>query len=125
MSTVVWRLRAALVDLVERIICALSSEDRPWRRSTASAAHPGGPVRHIGATETFGRELRALRELELSPELVSDIETELHWGHIWYEFERTMQDEIDKVFARYLPEVECHNFGELRDQLGLRESVRA
>jgi hypothetical protein len=125
LTTIVWRLRAALTDLVERIVCALNSENLPWRRSIASAADPGGPVRHIGATETFGTELRALRELELSPELVSDIETELHWGHIWYEFERTMQDKIDRVFARYLPEVECHNFGELRDQLGLREPVSA
>lgn len=119
MTTVVWRLRAALADLVERIICALSSENRPWRKPIASATHSGDPIRHIGATETFGTELRALRDVEISPELVSDIETELHWGHIWYEFERTMQDEIDKVFARYLPEVECHDFSELRDQLGL------
>jgi hypothetical protein len=119
MTTIVGHLHAALADLIERIICALSSENRPWRRSTATAAHPGGPVRHIGATETFGTELRALRDVEISPELVSDIETELHWGHIWYEFERTMQNEIDKVFARYLPEVECHDFSELRDQLGL------
>jgi hypothetical protein len=119
MTTIVWRLRAALADLVERIVCAPSSENRPWRKSIASAAHPGGPVRHIGATETFSTELRALRDVEISPELVSDIETELHWGHIWYEFERTMQNEIDRVFARYIPEPEIHDFGELRDQLGL------
>jgi hypothetical protein len=124
-TNIVSRLHTALANLVRRIINALSSENKPWRRLLARPAESGEAVRHIGATETFGTELRALRELEISPELVSDIETELHWGHLWYEFERTMQAEIDRVFARYLPEPECHDFGELRDQLGLREPIAA
>ncbi|MBO0870554.1 MAG: hypothetical protein J2P15_18520 [Micromonosporaceae bacterium] len=78
------------------------------------------PVKHVGATERFGAELRALRQIEVSPELVSDIETELRWGLIWHDFERTMQDEIDRVFAKYL-QPECVDFDDLRELIGLSE----
>ena len=54
-----------------------------------------------------------------------DIETELRWGLTWYEFERSMQDEIDRVFAPFLPVAECRDFDELRDQMGLRELIAA
>src|SRR6266545_4947720 len=56
-----------------------------------------GPVVHVGATERFGAELRALRSIEVSPELVSDIETELRWGLIWHEFERSMLAATSRV----------------------------
>ncbi len=82
---------------------------------------PGKPAEHLGATETFGSELRALRDLEVSPELVSEIETELRWGLIWNEFERTMQAEIDRIFAPYLPVPECRDFDDLREKVGLQE----
>jgi hypothetical protein len=79
------------------------------------------PVKHVGATERFGAELRALRNSEVSPELVSDIETELRWGLIWHDFERMMQDEIDQVFDKYLPALECVDFDDLRELIGLSE----
>ena len=85
----------------------------------------GRPVAHEGATETFGQELRALRSIEVSPELVSDIETELRWGLIWHDFERTMQAQIDRVFAPYLDIAQCCDFDDLRELIGLRESVPA
>lgn len=83
----------------------------------------GRPVAHVGATERFGQELRALRNIEVSPELISDIETELRWGLIWHEFERTMQAEIDRVFAPYLEIAQCCDFDDLRKLIGLREPV--
>jgi hypothetical protein len=79
------------------------------------------PVKHVGATERFGAELRALRHIEVSPELVTDIETELRWGLIWHDFERMMQDEIDQVFDKYLPALECVDFDDLRELIGLSE----
>jgi hypothetical protein len=85
----------------------------------------GRPVAHVGATEKFGQELRALRTIEVSPELVSDIETELRWGLIWHDFERTMQTEIDRVFAPYLDIAQCCDFDDLRKLIGLRELVAA
>ncbi len=96
---------------------------RPGSRGPAS----GATVRHEGATERFGAELRAMRYMDVSPELISDIETELRWGLAWHEFERTMQDEIDKVFAPYLATLvdECEDFDDLRDLVGLSEPVPA
>jgi hypothetical protein len=133
-TTISRRLVAVLVDLVGPIVQAFSGESRPWRvirGLIATGARPRyldsrrAPVRHEGATERFGTELRALRSVEVSPELISDIETELRWGLTWYEFERNMQDEIDRVFAPFLPVAECRDFDELRDQMGLRELVPA
>ena len=130
MTTISRRLIAVLVDLVGPIVQAVSGESRPWRAVLgliAAGARPRSitasraPIRHEGATERFGTELRALRSVEVSPELVSDIETELRWGLTWYTFERNMQDEIDRVFAPFLPVAECRDFDELRDQMGLRE----
>jgi hypothetical protein len=84
-----------------------------------------GPTRHEGATERFGAELRAMRHMHVSPELVSDIEVELQWGLVWHEFERTMQAEIDRVFAPYLAMAEPEDFDDLRDLVGLPELVAA
>jgi hypothetical protein len=130
MTTIAKRLLAIWIRLVDLLDKAFSGESRPWRlvwrQSSTVVPQPTAPdkaVKHVGATETFGTELRALRQLELSPELVSDIETEMHWGRTWYEFERTMQAEIDRVFDRYLPAMECRDFGDLRDKLGLPESA--
>jgi hypothetical protein len=98
--------------------------------STGRPPSPGrrGPVgrglaRHEGATERFGLELRAMRHMDVSPELISDIEVELQWGLVWHEFERTMQAEIDRVFAPYLSIPE--DFDDLRDLVGLAEPVPA
>jgi hypothetical protein len=79
-------------------------------------------VEHVGATENFGRELRALRNVEVSPELISDIETELRWGLIWHDFERSMQLEVDRIFAPALALAECEDFNDLRDLIGLSET---
>lgn len=127
MSAIVRRLDAVLVGLVRRIVQAFTGESRPWQgmssasAKTSQSVKPGRPAEHLGATETFGSELRALRDLEVSPELVSEIETELRWGLIWNEFERTMQAEIDRIFAPYLPEPECRDFDDLREKVGLQE----
>jgi hypothetical protein len=98
--------------------------------STGRPPSPGrrGPVgrglaRHEGATERFGAELRAMRHMDVSPELVSDIEVELQWGLVWHEFERTMQAEIDRVFAPFLAVPE--DFDDLRDLVGMQELVAA
>jgi hypothetical protein len=123
--TTVRRVHAILTRLARRIVQALTSVVRPWPDLLSAAvdrlrpARHGRLVEHIGATETFGSELRALRSVEVSSELVSDIETELQWGLTWYEFERTMQAEIDRIFAPYLPEPGCGSFDELREQVGL------
>lgn len=93
-----------------------------WYR--AGAGRPPSfirPARFVGATERFGAELRAMRQMQVSPELVSDIETELQWGLIWHDFERLMQAEIDRVFAPYLAIAECEDFEELRDLVGLAD----
>ncbi len=84
-----------------------------------------GLTRHEGATERFGMELRAMRHMDVSPELISDIEVELQWGLVWHEFERTMQAEIDRVFAPYLALVGPEDFDDLRDLVGLAEPVPA
>jgi len=105
-----------------RVLAALRG--RAGRRR-ASRAVPRliQPQHHEGATESFGRELRALRHVELSPELVTTTETDLRWGLLWYEFEKTMQAEIDRVFAPYLPVAECRDFDDLRALIGLRETA--
>lgn len=70
----------------------------------------------VGATERFGAELRQLREAPVSPELISDIETELAWGVIWHEFEHSLQAEIERVFAPVLAELNRpRSFDELRE----------
>ena len=126
MTTIVRCVIAVLVRFRRRIVQIVSGVERPWRMGrpsgfagTSQSVKPGRTVEHVGATETFGSELRALRNLEVSPELVSDIETELRWGLIWHDFERTMQAEIDKRFAPYLPVPDCRNFDELREEVGL------
>jgi hypothetical protein len=100
------------------------------RRRPAVPADQGVPVPHIGATEEFGDELHALRDVEVSPELVSDIETELRWGLIWHDFEQALHAEVDRVFAPVLDALNApRTFAELRDLLGLdaddRELVAA
>ena len=63
-----------------------------------------------------------MRNVEVSPELISDIETELRWGVIWHDFERSMQAEVDRIFAPALALAECEDFDDLRDLIGLPES---
>lgn len=95
-----------------------------FRRGTVGNGRPPSPIsstKHVGATERFGAELRAMRHMQVSPELISDIETELQWGLIWHEFERSMQSEIDRVFAPYLAMAECEDFDDIRDLVGLVE----
>jgi hypothetical protein len=116
--------------LVGMVIDALRRAARKALEGTKSrpGARPNGlgrPVEHEGATETFGAELRALRGIEVSPELISDIETELHWGVVWHDFERSMQAEIDRVFAPFLAIAECQDFDALRDWIGLPEPAAA
>jgi hypothetical protein len=118
-----------LWNLLHSLVQALWRESRQLRAGRpqldAGPVRPGGPVKHLGATESFGRELRALRNVEVSPELISDIETELRWGLVWHEFEKAMQAEVDRIFAPCLKLVECKNFDEVRELVGLRELAMA
>ena len=114
-AVTLYQLRGALRMIGERFRSGAPKNPAPL----------GRPVAHEGATERFGQELRALRSLEVSPELVSDIETELRWGLIWHEFECTMQAEIDRVFTPHLKIAECCDFDDLRQLIGLRELVAA
>jgi hypothetical protein len=118
-------IRRRIEALLGSIVQALSGERRPWRSGRPSVLAQRRPVRHEGATERFGSELRALRTIDVSPELVTDIETELRWGLIWHDFERDMQTEIDRVFAPYLPVPDVHDFDEVRELVGLRQLVAA
>ena len=122
MNTIRRRLTVALLDLYALVVEAL-------KRFTEVRHTPpvrlGRPVAHVGATESFGTELRALRSIEVSPELVSDIENELRWGLIWHEFERFMQAEIDRVFAPHLAIAEATDFDDLREIVGIRELLPA
>jgi hypothetical protein len=119
MTSIVEWVKAALA----RLIHPRTGRTRPGHTGTSPSGETAasGPVKHLGATETFGAELRALRAAEVSPELVSDIEVEMQWGQTWFEFERTMQSAIDRTFEPYLPVPEVHNFDELREQVGLHE----
>ena len=132
-STISRRLTPVLLDLAGLAILAVTGLRRTRqriRRMTVQRNRQvpsllGRPVAHEGATETFGTELRALRSIEVSPELVSDIETELRWGVIWHEFERSMQAEIDRVFAPFLEIAQPRDFDDLRELIGLRELTAA
>jgi hypothetical protein len=132
-TTIRRRLTPVLLDLAGLAILAATALQRTRQRIRRRTSHPsasiparlGRPVAHEGATENFGTELRALRSIEVSPELVSDIETELRWGLIWHEFERTMQSEIDRVFGPYLQIAQPRDFDDLRALIGLRELTAA
>ena len=119
MTVIARRVFTALLGLAAPLAVVVSA-GRPSRRPAPSPT--AGPVEHVGATESFGRELRALRNVEVSPELISDIETELRWGVIWHDFERSMQAEVDRIFAPALALAECEDFDDLRDLIGLPES---
>src|SRR2546421_1738766 len=132
-TTICRRLTPVLIDLAGLAILAMSELRKAMRRirrmTDERIEQPpvrlGRPVAHEGATETFGTELRALRSIEVSPELVSDIETELRWGLIWHEFERGMQAEIDRVFAPALQIAAPRDFDDLRKLIGIRELTAA
>ena len=122
MTTLRQRLATVLARLVEFVA---KVQQRFHELRSVLGRQAAKPAEHVGATVQFGRELRALRELEVSPELVSDIETELRWGLIWHDFERTMQTKIDRVFAPYLEVAQPCDFDDLRKLIGLRELVAA
>jgi hypothetical protein len=132
-TTIYRRLTPVLLDLAGLAILAATGLRRTRQRIRRVTVQRTGqvpdrlgrPVAHEGATEKFGTELRALRSIEVSPELVSDIETELRWGLVWHEFERTMQNEIDRVFAPFLQIAQPGNFDDLRELIGLRELTAA
>lgn len=65
-----------------------------------------------GADAKYRDELRAMRDIPVAPELISDGEMDLAWGLIWHDFEAAMQKEIDRVFAPYLAAlpVDVHSF---------------
>jgi hypothetical protein len=119
MTAITRRVVSALFALAVRLGVVLSG-GKASRQAQHAASK--GTVKHVGATENFGRELRALRDVEVSPELVTDIETELRWGLIWHDFERSMQAEVDRIFAPALALAECQDFDDLRDLIGLVES---
>ena len=133
MNAIRRRLTPAVLDLAGMAALAAAAVQRfiqlAWQRLVQVPDTPparlGRPVAHVGATESFGTELRALRSIEVSPELVSDIENELRWGLIWHDFERFMQGEIDRVFAPYLAIAEAPDFDSLRELIGIRELLPA
>jgi hypothetical protein len=84
------------------------------------------PTHPQGATVAYAVELRALRDVEVSPELISDTEMDLAWGLLWHQFERGMQDEIDRVFAPLLAALPvAEDFDELRKQTCPKELMPA
>jgi hypothetical protein len=113
------RVLSALLGLAAPVAVVLSGGRAHAGKQSPQAAI--GPVVHIGATESFGQELRALRHVEVSPELVSDIEQELRWGQIWHDFESSMQAEVDRIFAPALALAECEDFDDLRELIGLAD----
>jgi hypothetical protein len=113
------RVLSALLGLAAPVAVVLSGGRTHASEQSSQAAI--GPVVHIGATESFGQELRALRHVEVSPELVSDIEQELRWGQIWHDFESSMQAEVDRIFAPALALAECEDFDDLRELIGLAD----
>jgi hypothetical protein len=132
-NTIRQRFTPVLVDLAGMAASAAAAVWRlvqlAWRRLARVPDMPplrlGRPFDYVGATESFGTELRALRSIDVSPELVSDIENELRWGLIWHDFERFMQAEIDRVFAPYLAIAEAPDFDALRELIGIRELLPA
>jgi hypothetical protein len=114
------RVLSALLGLATPVAVVLSG-GRTHASGQSSSQASMGPVVHIGATESFGQELRALRHVEVSPELVSDIEQELRWGQIWHDFESSMQAEVDRIFAPALALAECEDFDDLRELIGLAD----
>lgn len=104
-----------------------------WRLTPTQPSEPGDddreasgdPVEHEGATEKFGDELKAYREMPPAPELVTDTENDLRWGLLWHEFEHDMQAEIDRVFAPYLALPVADDFEELREQTCPKELMPA
>ncbi len=133
MTTIRRRLKPALLDLAGFAVLATEALKRLVHLAVQRLAKVpdttpgwlGRPVIHEGATESFGTELRALRSIEVSPELVTDIENELRWGLIWHDFERFMQAEINRVFAPYLAIAEATDFDDLRELVGIRELLPA
>ncbi len=105
---------AAGAALVAGIRTARAVRARRAARATTSA-EPSHPVEHVGATEEFAAELRGLRNIEVAPELVSDIEVELEWGLAWHQLEHDLRAELDRIFAPALAFADCANFDELRE----------
>jgi hypothetical protein len=119
------RTVTVLREVAERSVNTICDRCRRVRGGRRVPPVTTDPARHQGATEAFGAELRALRSVEVSPELVTDIETELRWGLLWHDFERAMQDEIDRIFEPYLPVALCRDFDDLREMIGLPELTPA
>lgn len=82
-------------------------------RTTSTTS--GGPAVHRGADLSYGRELRAMGQMEVAPELVSDIEKELEWGLIWHDLEHRLKAEVDRIFAPALAFAEIETFDQLRE----------
>lgn len=73
---------------------------------------------HVGATVDYAEDLREMREAPVDPNLVSDVEADLNWAQAWHHFERSMLDEIDRVFAPILvAAAEFASFEDLREEL--------
>ena len=71
-----------------------------------------------GADVKFVGELQAMREAPVDPNLVSEVEADLNWAQAWHHFERSMLDEIDRVFAPILvAAAEFASFDDLREEL--------
>lgn len=79
-----------------------------------------------GADEQFAGELQAMREAPVDPNLVSEVEADLNWAQAWHQFERSMLDEVDRVFAPILvAAAEFASFDDLREQTCPKELMPA
>ncbi len=90
------------------------------RHDTAQPEPHPGPTPHIGADEHWF-PLAEIGAMGVSPELVTDAETDLRWALIWHNFEHTLQAEIGRIFAPALAwaEINSSSFDELRELLHL------
>lgn len=107
--------------LTARLLTTLERRCLRWAMTRRHAERTPIGVPHVGADEGFGGELRALRDIEVAPELISDIETELRWGLVWHEFEAGLQAEVDRIFSRALAFADCQSFDEVRDLVTANE----
>lgn len=95
-------------------------------------SHPGthratatsGRFDHEGATEAYGRELHDLRDVQVAPELVTELERELEWILAFHKFEHDLRAEVDRIFAPALALAECEDFDQVRELVSAHASAR-
>lgn len=97
--TTTWYVCLALVPVAVVVY-------RFWPRIAPYLQRRPAPVVHVGATENWANKLHAMKDSEVSPELISDVERELAWGLVWHELEHGLQEQIDRIFVPVLAALE-------------------